>query len=144
MTITSENQSYLSPRNTQKIQIKYDSESVIKDFRGLSRISRATTKSERRWVSFLNPTYNSRITWKDSTPFFPQKKPKKACNLLHFCIIILFKEKTISHHLISPFKRSLMRKKLQCVTRRRGNFLYISRQSVFAVLYRLYNHCYTT
>jgi len=42
-----ENQSYLSPRNTQKTQKKYDSESVIKDFRGISRISRATTKSER-------------------------------------------------------------------------------------------------
>ena len=37
--------------------------------------------------------------WNDSTPFFPQKKPKKACILLHFCIIILFKEKTISYHL---------------------------------------------
>jgi len=25
-------------------------------------------------------------------------KPKKACILLHFCIIIIFKEKTISYH----------------------------------------------
>ena len=25
-------------------------------------------------------------------PLFPQKKPKKACILLHFCIIIIFKE----------------------------------------------------
>jgi len=31
-------------------------------------------------------------------PLFPQKKPKKACILLHFCIIILFKEKTIFYH----------------------------------------------
>ena len=45
--------------------------------------------------------------WKDSPPFFPQKKLKKACILLHFCIIILFIEKTISYYLISPFKRSL-------------------------------------
>src|SRR3989337_34584 len=36
--------------------------------------------------------------WNDSTPFFPQKKPKKACILLHFCIIILFIEKTISYN----------------------------------------------
>ena len=34
----------------------------------------------------------------DSPQFFPQKKPKKACILIHFCIIILFKEKTISYH----------------------------------------------
>jgi len=41
----------------------------------------------------------SRITRKDSPPFFPQKKTKKACILLHFCIIIPFKEKAISYHL---------------------------------------------
>ncbi|MBF8277299.1 MAG: hypothetical protein HW390_2372, partial [Candidatus Brocadiaceae bacterium] len=29
----------------------------------------------------------------------------------------------------------------ELLTRRHGNFLYISKQSVFAVLYRLYNHC---
>jgi len=37
-------------------------------------------------------------TRKDSTPFFPRKKPKKACILLHFCIIILFKGKAIFYH----------------------------------------------
>ncbi len=42
---------------------------------------------------------NSRTTRNDSPPFFPQKKPKKACILLRFCIIILFKEETISYHL---------------------------------------------
>ena len=31
-------------------------------------------------------------------PVLSPKKPKKACILLHFCIIILFKGKTISYH----------------------------------------------
>jgi len=38
-------------------------------------------------------------------------------------------------------RKSLILNKLQGVTRRHGNFLYIARQAVFAVLYRLYNHC---
>jgi len=31
----------------------------------------------------------------------------------------------------------------KCDTRSHGNFLYGKKQSVFTVLYRLYNHCYT-
>jgi hypothetical protein len=30
----------------------------------------------------------------------------------------------------------------KCDTRSHGNFLYGKKQSVFTVLYRLYNHCY--
>jgi len=36
--------------------------------------------------------------WKDAPPFFTQKKLKKACILLHFCIIILYKGKAIPYH----------------------------------------------
>ncbi|KAA0243855.1 MAG: hypothetical protein DYG83_11265 [Candidatus Brocadia sp. AMX2] len=43
---------------------------------------------------FAKNTY-SQTTWKDSFPFFPQKK---ACILLHFFIIIPFKEKAISYY----------------------------------------------
>jgi len=32
-------------------------------------------------------------------PVLSPEKTKKACILLHFCIIIIFKEKTISYHL---------------------------------------------
>ena len=42
-----ENQSCLAHETHEKTQKKYDSESVIKDFRGLSYISRATTKAVR-------------------------------------------------------------------------------------------------
>ena len=34
-------------------------------------------------------------------PLFSQKKPKKACILHHFCIIITFKGKAIFYHLIA-------------------------------------------
>jgi len=106
-------QSYLSPRKTQKTQKRYDSESVIKDFRGLSRISRATTKPERRWVSFLNPTYNSCVVFLPETirpRSFPRRNQKKLAFFFIFVLSSFLKKKHFP--IISPFKsrKSLMRK----------------------------------
>lgn len=60
MTITSENQSYLSPRNTQKTQKKYDSESVIKDF----RVFRGLRQSQKDvgFRSSTQPDFEEAIT----------------------------------------------------------------------------------
>jgi len=56
---------------------------------------------------------------------FPRRNQKKLAFFFIFLLSSFLKKKQFP--IISPFKsrKSLMRKKLQCVTRRRGNFLYI-------------------
>jgi len=42
--------------------------------------------------------YASSLLYPELFPVLFPEKTKKACILLHFCIIILFKEKAISYH----------------------------------------------